>query len=158
MPGRIRITLEREPDFSRAAELEWNRHYTAVARDPVSSEVFAMCSRSVRNGVCERNACPPWLFEPTPDLTGPPRARLWRWLLKTGFTWLAGTRVPADAPFDITTVVDDNSPARRLLTAGLPGLPVYSELEPMLTFLLPVRRPRARGLTPVTRARSPTPW
>ena len=91
MPGRIRITLEREPDFFRAAELEWNRHYTAVARDPVSSgvrHVQPFCA----NGVCERSACPPRLLSQL-RISPAHRAHKLR-LLKTGFTWLAGTVYP----------------------------------------------------------------
>ena len=152
MPGRIRITLECEPDFFRATKLGWARHYTALAREPAMGEVFAMCSRSVRTVFLNGTPVPLGYLS---QLRVFPEHRAHKLrLLKMGFAWMTENHDPADAPFDITTVVEDNSRARRLLTAGVPGLPLYSELERMLTFLLPVGRSRARGISPVTRGRS----
>jgi hypothetical protein len=152
MPGPIRITLEREPDFFRAAAAGWDRHYTAVAREPDTGEVFAMCSRAVRTVFLNGTPVPLGYLSQLRILPGY-RAHKLR-LLRAGFEWLAATREPGEALFDITTVVDDNSAARRLLTAALPGLPLYAELEPMLTFLIPAKRMHARSPSSVGRGRA----
>ena len=58
-------------------------------------------------------------------------------LLAAGYALLAGLRAPGEEPFDITSIVADNRVARRLLNAGLPGLPRYRELAPFVTLVLP---------------------
>jgi len=150
MEGRIRIALEREPAFFRAAKLEGDRHHTAVARDPATNDILALCSRSVRerfvNGAVSRVGYLGQLR------IHPARRGQTRQLLKTGFQWLRGTRHPDETPFDITSIMEANLSARRLLTAGLPGLPVYTELEQILTMLIHVRQRRARKAPAVVRA------
>ena len=52
-----------------------------------------------------------------------------------------------DVLFYLTTIIADNSAARRLLEAGIGDMPTYRPLEPMITFTIPVlagsrRRPR----------------
>ncbi len=149
MAGRISISLEREPDFFRAAKLEGDRHQTVAVRDSATGRLFAMCSRSVRerfvNGIVKRvgylsqlRIHPVW------------RGRT-RTLLRTGFQWVMHTRQPDEIPFDITSIMEDNLPARRLLTAGLPGLPIYSDLDQILTMLVRVRPPRGATTPAVVR-------
>jgi hypothetical protein len=155
MNGRIRLSLEREPSFFRAASLEGDPHHTAVARPRPDAEPIAMCSRSVReryvNGDVQRvgylsqlRVVPAWR----------PRNRS---LLRCGFEWLAGTRRPDEASFDLSTIVADNRPARRLLTARLPGLPVYTEADQIHTLLLPVRNAATARIDEVERG-SPRRW
>src|SRR5579859_385483 len=55
---------------------------------------------------------------------------------------LRETHADDEAPFDITTIVSDNESARRILEAGLPGLPRYRFEERILTMALPVNRGR----------------
>jgi hypothetical protein len=143
MDGRVRISLEREPSFFRAAEIEGDRHYTAVARSPVSGEIFGMCSRSVRevyvDGELRR------LGYLSQLRVSPTRGKSGRTLLRYGFDYLRSTHRTDELPFDVTTVIADNVRARRLLEAGLPNLPSYRRLESLLTFLLPAPRGRGRS-------------
>jgi len=44
MPGRVSISLEREPDAGLAAEVESDVHHTVVARDPATG-CFANSTR-----------------------------------------------------------------------------------------------------------------
>jgi hypothetical protein len=108
-----------------------------------------MCSRSVRerfvNGTIARVGYLSQL-----RIAPIYRARK-RPLLQCGFEWLRDTRRADEAPFDITTIIADNAPARRLLSARLPGLPVYRELETVVTLLLPVRRFARQGRTQIAR-------
>jgi hypothetical protein len=66
-----------------------------------------------------------------------------------GYEKLLGRRRPDEACYDLTSIAEDNSVARRLLEAGLPSLPRYRFLERFVTRVLPVRgaveRPTARN-------------
>jgi hypothetical protein len=69
----------------------------------------------------------------------PEHRRPGRQLLRLGFDLLRQTHAEGETSFDITTIVAGNETARRILEAGLPGLPRYQRLEEFVTFLLPVR-------------------
>ena len=58
-------------------------------------------------------------------------------------------------PFYVTTIIEDNLPARRFLEAGIKGLPTYRPLGSLVTLILPVTRKRrvAPGFT-VNRCKS----
>ena len=151
MEGRIRLTLEREPDFFAAAAIEGDRHYTVCPRD--GDHLIAMGSRVVRTLFV--NGQPQRVGYLSQLRIHPAYRQRVRQILRAGFNRLRETRAADEAPFDITTIIADNVAARRILTARLPGLPVYREIEPMLTLVLPVRgvaagKPVAVG-TPVLR-------
>jgi hypothetical protein len=148
MTGRIRLTLEREPSFFAAARVEAERHHTVCARDAGSGRVLGMGSRSVRQlWVNGRPLRVGYLSQLRVAQAQVPRGGH---LVRAGFRLLANTRAADEAPFDLTTIVVDNTPARRLLEAGKPGLPRYRPVEPFVTMLLPVRaRGGRRGERPV---------
>jgi hypothetical protein len=141
MGGRIGLSLEREPGFFAAARREAERHATVLARDAETGRLLGMGSRSVRrlwvNGE-------PRLVGYLGQLRIASRARTPRQTLAEGFRLLAATRLPDEAPFDITTIVRDNAAARRLLESDRPGMPRYRPVEPIVTMLLPVRRKNRR--------------
>lgn len=60
-------------------------------------------------------------------------------LLAACHAHLEAARAPDELPWDLTSILADNRPARRLLTRGLPGVPAYQELGPMVARLLPAR-------------------
>ncbi len=67
---------------------------------------------------------------------------------------LRETHAADEAPYDVTTIVRDNTVARRVLEAGLPGLPRYTPVERILTLLVPVKRSvvrSSRALSPFVR-------
>jgi hypothetical protein len=138
MDGRIRISLEREPGFFRAAEIEGGIHHCAVARDPSNGVPIAMCSRLVRRMWVNGERRPAGYL--TQLRIAPEWRRFGRSMTKLGFEWLEGTRGGDEADCDFTSIIEDNAPARRLLTAGLPGLPVYREIGRIRTLLMPVRQ------------------
>lgn len=139
MAGEIRVTLEREPDLAIAAAVEGDSHATIVARRRDGS-LCGMGSRSVAGAFVNGRPCRLGYLS---QLRLDPRARRHaglRRLLAGGYQRLRAVGAAGEAPFDLTTVVADNRPARRLLEAGLPGLPTYVELEPFVTLVLPVPR------------------
>src|SRR5436305_13802153 len=54
-------------------------------------------------------------------------------LLTAGYDLIRSFRRPDEMSFDLTSIVADNEVARRLLGAGLPGLPTYREIEEWTT-------------------------
>jgi hypothetical protein len=138
MDGRIAVALEREPSFFAARAIEGDRHDTIVASLP-SGRVVAMGDRSVRRVFLDGQVARlGYLSQLRVDRGWRGRRRV----LVEGFAaaraaWAA--RDPDELPFDLTSIMLDNRPARRLLARGLPGLPRYREYAAFTTLLLPVR-------------------
>jgi hypothetical protein len=74
-------------------------------------------------------------------------ARLSLRLMTEGFEMLEQTRRSDELPFDLTSIMADNLPARRLLERGLPGLPRYRPLSTLITLTMPTSGTR-RSRTP----------
>lgn len=128
MGGAIRLTFEREPNFFASVRREGIRHYTICARD--AGKIVAMASRTVwPTGVGYLHQL----------RIAPSHRHLIRQFLRTGFRLLRETHAPDEAPYDVATIVSDNTVARRVLEAGLPGLPLFRPVEKILTMLLPAR-------------------
>lgn len=132
--GAVRLSLEREPDTALAAAAEGDRRTLLVARGE-DGAVLACGQRTVRElwldgkrvrvgylGMLRRH----------PSLAG--RVRL----LADAFALLERTRQPDELRFDLTSIVTDNAPARRLLERGARGLPIYEPVARFATLVLPV--------------------
>jgi hypothetical protein len=158
MDGEIRVSLEREPNAFLAAAVEGEPHRTIVARDPCggrfTGNIVGMGSRSVWsafvNGEPVRLG---YLSQLRVDRAFRGRKRL----LVAGYDLLRSFRGPDELPFDLTSIIADNEVARRLLGAGLPGLPAYREIEGFSTLVIPaMSRPRkVSGIERGTRERLP---
>jgi hypothetical protein len=139
--GAVSLSLEREPDFHLAAAIEGDRHSVVVGRSE-DGRLVGLAARSVRtvfvNGSPERIGYLGLL-----RAAGEGRGRIRS--MREGFALLAADRRPGELPFDFTSVVLDNAPARRLLEAGLPGFPTYRPLGELVTLALLPRRARPRG-------------
>lgn len=141
MEGAIRVSLEREPSVALAAAVEGERHATVVAREPMTGRVVGMGSRSVLPAYVGGAPCRlGYLSQLRLDRGHRGRLRA----VAGGYALLQGTRRPDEAPFDVTTIVADNRPARRLLEARLPELPAYREIAPFVTVVLQTWRRRRR--------------
>ena len=129
MGGAIRLTLEREPSFFASVRREGSRHYTICVRD--AGKIVAMASRTVwPTGVGYLHQL----------RIAPSYRHLTRQFLRIGFRMLRETHAADEAPYDVTTIVSDNHIARRVLEAGLPGMPTYRSIEKILTILVPAGR------------------
>lgn len=135
MSGRIQVCMTREPRFQTAAEVEGVRHAVFVDRDPHDGKVVALGTRSVR----------PVYLAGKPALVGylgqlriaPGASGVKR--LRAGFDALTSSRRADELPFDLTSIVADNLPARRLLERGLTGLPRYESLGSLQSLVLSTR-------------------
>jgi hypothetical protein len=148
--GSVRLTFEREPSYDRAARLGWDEHHTFVGEAPRENmDGENGCGLS---GIFCRSVGSAWL-EGGPvrlgylgQLRRAEGIRLSRRVLREGFAACEATRRPDELPFDLTSIVADNQPARRLLERGLPGLPTYHPWTEMTTLLIPT--PVRPGLLP----------
>ena len=134
MDGAIRVSLEREPNAFLAAAVEGEPHHTIVARHRRDG-VVGMGSRSVWNAFVDGEPRRlGYLSQLRVDRAFRGRKRL----LTAGYELLRSFRRPDELPFDLTSIVADNDVARRLLGAGVPGLPTYREIEGLMTLILPI--------------------
>lgn len=142
MDGEIRVTLEREPNAHLAAAVEGEPHATVVASEGANARIVGMGSRAVMdafvNGEPRRVG---YLSQLRLDRAYRGRLRL----LAEGYALLRAQRARGEQAYDLTSIVADNSVARRLLGAGLPGLPSYRPLEPFVTTLVVPPRRRVPG-------------
>jgi hypothetical protein len=141
MAGAVSLSLEREPDYFTAAAVEGPRHEVLAARDRRTGEVVVIGSRSVRR--CYVDGQVAWL----PYIGALRVARQWRGHLPAllgAYDLCRSLRRDDELPFCLTAIVADNSPARGVLEAGLPGMPAYREIERLTTMIIPTGRRRPR--------------
>lgn len=149
--GSYVLGLEREPDAFAADFGLSDRHAFIIARRDDTGEAVGMCERLVApafvRGKVERL---PYLG--ALRVAGSHRNRIA--ILKGGFAALRDHVERADElPFALTSIAADNDVAKRVLTAGLKGLPHYEPLAPYSTFLMRPRSARiARQISPATDA------
>jgi hypothetical protein len=72
-------------------------------------------------------------------LRGVPEAR-GNITLARGYRYLRELHADGAVPYYFTTILDDNSEAKNLLTSARGGLPVYKPLAQLITYLIPLRR------------------
>jgi hypothetical protein len=139
MPGRVSVSLEREPDARRAAAVEGDVHHTIVARDSADGPITAMGSISVReryvNGKPTRVG---YLGQLRLDRNQRHRIAT----IRGGYAFLRLLHPSLGVRLYLTSIAADNLPARRLLERGLPGMPTY---RPLCEFVTLVFRRRRNG-------------
>ncbi len=143
MPGRVRVTLEREPSFGLGSAVDGERTHVFVLREPETGRVLGMAQRSVSSAWIDgRPQLVGYLSHMRRDEDRP----LARGVAAAGFAACEASRCADELPFDVTSILAENTRARRLLESGLPGLPTYEHLCRYRTFAIDVRA--ARKLSP----------
>ena len=148
LAGAVRLAFVPGPD-ARAGSSDERRHLL-VLRDGASGRVVGTGARVVRRV---------WLGGRTVRVGFLTRLRLapgacTRGRLAAGYDWIEATRRPDETSFDLTTIVSDNQPARRLLERGVRGLPEYTQVAALETLVCATsaRGARAgRGARPASR-------
>lgn len=128
MPGRISISLEREPSFFADAE----EKQTIVARAQGRVAGVGYCTRSERfvNG---RPAQVGYLGGLRLDARYGGRFDV----LRRGYEFLRELESNNPADFYFTTIASDNQRARRFLEAGIHGMPKYEFVGEFVTVVVP---------------------
>jgi hypothetical protein len=138
IPGWVRLSFEREPNYFSAATIEGDNE-TVLAREAAGGRVVGMFSRSVHDAYL--NGWPRRLgYLGQLRVDHALRGKFRR--LRQGYDACRLLRRDGEVPFDLTSIVEANHRVRKVLTAHLPGMPVYRELEPLSTLVLPCRAAR----------------
>jgi hypothetical protein len=139
MPGAVSVSLEREPSLSVARKLEGGEHRTLACREGAGGALIAVGAVVTRpmlvNGAERRVAYLTQLRLAT-------RARGRRAVIIEGYARMRNL-IDADACF--TSILEENTAARRLLERGLPGMPEYRFVSAFHTFVLGRGAGRAEG-------------
>lgn len=147
IPGSISLSFEREPNYFNVSAIEGPFHQTIVAREADSGNVIAFGNRSVRplfmNGQAQDIGYMSQLRVKPAYGKGLYLARG----LGGGFKLYHNLHTDGRAPFYLMSIIEDNLPARRLLTSGLADYPRAQEYARMFTYAIyPVRKKRALPL------------
>jgi hypothetical protein len=152
IPGSISLSFEREPCYFDASLVEGPFHQTIVARERDSGVVIAVGNRSVRplyvNGQVQDIG---YMSQLRVNPTYGKGLYLARGLAG-GFRKYHELHADGRVPFYLMSVIEDNLPARRLLTSNLPEYPQAREYTRMFTYAVyPLRRKRDLPLPPPIR-------
>ena len=141
MASWVEMSIEREPSFFAGRDFG-GEEWAVIAEE--QRDVVGMYSAAVRpvhvNGKPERLGY-------LGGLRVSPNYRHRIRYLRQGYASIrALAPEPAALPWWFTVVVADNRTARKLLEAGIKGLPAYHPLGEYATFALPTARAERRGL------------
>lgn len=141
-PGSISLSFERDPDYFLAAGIEGPFHQTMVVYDAETGRLMGMGDRAIRpmwvNGALRDVGYFSGLRTREQDRRGLAMARF----VQQGFRYYRGLHSDGLTQFYLISIIADNTPARRLLTAGLDGLPNLKEYTRMSTFAIRPSRPK----------------
>ena len=136
--GWVTLAYEREPDYLLGTTLEGPVQQTVLARTVEDGTLVGTFSRSERSAFVNGEPQPVGylgLLRVRDRFRGRTRH------LREGYA--ACHRFLHDAartPYYVTSIIEGNATARRVLEAGLPGLPVYRPWQEFSTLALPCRR------------------
>ena len=139
MPGAISVSFEREPSYFVGAKVEGPFHQTVVARDQSSGKVVGMSSRSIRDVYLNGAVQSVGYFS---QVRIAPDYRAMRRALGRALDFLRALHQDGRTRLYYTSIIEDNLPARRLFSAGLPGMPHLQEYARMHTLAIYCRRKR----------------
>ena len=142
--GNIEVSLEREPNAFHAAAVTGDEYQLVLAYVNDEVEPIGLGARfeldAFINGKVQRIG---YLSE----LRATGGFKFRRSLLLQAYRAMRQYHEAGNAAFYLTTIIADNTAARRLLEAGLSDMPTYSPIEMMATIIIPVRSgARVRGL------------
>ncbi|HKI62812.1 MAG TPA: hypothetical protein VKA31_11010 [Mariprofundaceae bacterium] len=140
MPSWVNMSLQREPSFF-AGMNQVTRDYAVIARD--DGQAIGMYTCSQQSVHFNGDSCTLGYLG---GLRVIPSHRNRIRILRDGYASIARLVAAGSLPFWFTSVARGNSPARRLLEAGLPGMPRYYPANELFTFALPVSQGRRINL------------
>ena len=138
MPGNITLSFQREPSFLLAEQAGSIASQVMVCKDRTKDQIVGMGSRSIRNVYIDGQPAQAGYLS---MLRGVPEAR-GNIALARGYRYLHTLHADGAVPYYFTTILDNNTDAKNLLTSARGGLPVYKPLAQLITYLIPLRRNR----------------
>jgi hypothetical protein len=144
MDGPMRLSLEREPDFFRAAEIGNIATEVIVGREADGGRVVSTASRAMRRAYVDGFEQPLGYLSSLRIL----RDAAGSTLLARGYRYLRELHGDGQTPYYITTILEGNRGAEKILTSERAGLPAYVPFGRLHTYLVPLYRSarrRSRG-------------
>src|SRR5436309_10020001 len=138
MPGNITLSFHREPSFFLAEQAGNITSQVLGCKDRQKDQVVGMGSRSIR---CVYIDGKPTRVGYLSMLRGITEAR-GNIALARGYKYLQTLHADGAVPYYFTTILDDNTTAKALLTSSRAGLPVYKSIAHLITYLIPLKRNR----------------
>jgi hypothetical protein len=134
MDGPMRLSLQREPDFFIGAEIGSLATTVIVARDTSTGAVVSTAGRAIRRAFIDGCESPMGYLSALRTRDDVRRTTL----LARGYRHIKLLHADGLVPFYVTTILDGNEEARRILTSGRAGLPAYVPYGKLRTFMLPL--------------------
>src|SRR2546426_10489377 len=138
MPGNITLAFLREPSFFLAEQAGSAASQVILCKDRQKGQIVGMGSRSTR---CVHIDGKPTRVGYLSMLRGVPEARRNIGLAR-GYKYLKELHADGTVPYYFTTILDDNTEAKALLTSARGGLPVYKPAAHFITYLIPLAKKR----------------
>ena len=135
MPGSISLSWSREPSFFAAQQVGCIRSETIVCRRSDTGNIIGFGGRSLWNTYQDGVEKTVWYLHSLRLLV---EERDGTALLR-GYRYFASLPNGSDVPYFITTILDDNEYAKKVLERRCPGMPVYTRVGTMGTYLVPLR-------------------
>ena len=141
LPGWVTVGFEREPNYFHGCPIEGDTR--TILASTADGDPIGFFSRAVRKAwidgrparlgyLGQLRLLPEWRGRSRVILRG---FQVCRELLHDGHQ---------DTPYYLTSILSDNELARRILTAGIKGMPSYLPLSGFLTLVAACRQPLAR--------------
>jgi hypothetical protein len=139
MPGRVSIATTHEPDHRAAVGLASERVAEVVVRDRSDTppKIVGYGYRAVRRVSINGRVHPVGYLG---GLRCEANLRAAFRVLSGALDRLDEDRADGEKPYDLTSIMADNTPARRILEKGLPGLPTYVPVGEMATLTIRAAR------------------
>lgn len=152
MDGPMRLSLRREPNFFIAGEIGNLATTVIVGRDTSTGAVVSTAGRAIRRAFIDGTEQFLGYLSGLRSLEEATRTTL----LARGYRYIKKLHADGLVPYYVTTILDGNEEARRILTSGRAGLPAYVPYGKLHTYMLPLYG-RRRGCRPggVTRGAAP---
>jgi len=141
MPGNITLSFLREPSFFLAEQAGSTTNQVIVCKDHQKGQLVGMGSRSIR---CVYIDGIPARVGYLSMLRGIPAAR-GNIGLARGYRYLQTLHRDGAVSYYFTTILDDNTEAKTLLTSERAGLPKYQPVARLITYLIPLTKKQRGG-------------
>lgn len=142
MHGSTAITLTREPNFFVAERAGSVQVQTIVCQDQNTGDMWGTGSRCIRRLYVNS------AVQQVGYLSGlrlVPEGRNSMALVRA-YRFLRTLHATGEVPFHITTVLEQNTYARELLEGGRAGMPLYTPVGTLCTYLIPLRSRALRSV------------
>ena len=134
--GRIEVSLEREPNALYAAAVGGDEYQVILAWSGKRNEPVGVGTRCELDAWVNGESCRLGYLS---ELRSTGGFRFRRSLLVQAYQALRRHHEKGGADIYLTTIIEDNVAARRLLEAGIADMPIYRPLENLVTLVIPVR-------------------